>query len=179
MSPTKRTLKLRSAGQSVELCDRRVVRVDLAVYVGRERVVLAEQGDVRAVDVRWQLTRGVLREDRVDLPPDDRRLRLGCVQPGALRREARVQRVPLRDARIGRRCWDVGEAHRAQLALREAIRAALEAAADEAGHRMRHEAVLIDTLEERVGDPLEPVPIGTRAGTEAAPDVAQLVEGDR
>src|SRR5438552_14534264 len=172
-SPTKRTLTPRSARERVQLTDGRVVGGDLRVDVVREGVVLIDQSDVCVVDVGRQLERRVLRDDRVDLAFDDRRLGLRGVHSCALRQKTRAENVPLRHAGVGRRRGDLREAHGPQLPLGEPIRAALEAAAHEARHRMCHESVLIDALKEWIGDLLEPMPVGAGTCAAAAPDVAE------
>src|SRR6267378_7236274 len=174
-SPTKRILTPRSARQRVQLVDGRVVDGDLRIDVVREGVVLVDESDVRPVDVGRQLTRRVLGNDRVDLSFDDRPLSFCRVHCRALRRETRPQHVALRHAGVGGRRGDLREAHRPQLTLRKTIRAALEAAPDQAGHGVRHEPVLVDTLKERIRHSLEPMTVGAGACAEAAPDVPELV----
>src|SRR5207248_8826211 len=54
-----------------------------------------------------------------------------------------------RNARIGCRRRDVGEAHRPQLAVREAVRAALDPWLHQTRDGVRHEAVLVDALDRK------------------------------
>src|SRR5438046_6894892 len=150
-SPTKRTFTPRSARERVQLIDGRVVGGDLRVDVVREAVVLIAESEVGVVDVGRELARRVLRDDRVDLGFDDRRLGLRGVHSCALRQKTRAENVPLRHAGDGRRVGDLREAHGPQLPLGKPIRAALEAAAHEACHRVCHESVLLDALEAWIG----------------------------
>src|SRR5712692_1629945 len=133
------------------------------VPAAHERVVLAHHRDVIVVNGARNAT-WVLRFDGAYLRAEGIELRL--------------EREGLRDARIRRGRWKVGETQGDHLTVAEAIRAAQHCAEAHARDGIGHQPVLVHAVETGTRFFRRPVPGVVRVRSVAAPNVTELVKRD-